>query len=259
MQATYKTAIFKSRILFLVKRTLIRFYFINLVLDNSAMKKLFARIPEKVPENLKSLIKSIPEEIANMVSHAVGLLCFLIALPLLIQRVQGSDRALIGCIIFGISLFMVYCSSTIYHSVYKLEIKRKLRFFDHMAIYFLIAGSFTPFILIHLRTTLGYTVLFALWLMVLIGSVFKYFFTHKFNVVSTLAYVSMGAMAFFIIKPLSVQIEASSLNWLAVGGASYLIGVIFYLRKTLYMNHFIWHIFVLAGSLSHFIAIWQLF
>ncbi|MFT4733115.1 MAG: hemolysin III [Algoriphagus sp.] len=222
------------------------------------MKKLFSNIPERVPEDLKDLIKSIPEEIANMVSHAAGLLCFLIAVPLLIQRVQGSDWALIACIIFSLSLFMVYCSSTIYHSVYTLEIKRKLRVFDHMAIYFLIAGSFTPFILIHLRTSIGYTVLFALWLMVLIGSIFKYFFTHKFNIVSTLAYVGMGAMSFFIIKPLSGQIDASSLNWLAIGGTSYLIGVVFYLWKTLYMNHFIWHIFVLGGSLSHFIAIWYL-
>lgn len=222
------------------------------------MKKLFTHIPGEVPEELKGLIKSIPEEIANMASHAAGVLCFLVALPFLLLRVYDSDWALIGCLIFGISLLMVYCSSTIYHSVYKLKLKRRLRIFDHIAIYFLIAGSFTPFILIHLRTPQGWKILFALWFMVLIGGLFKLFFTHKFNKISTLAYVGMGAMALFIIKPLSIQIDASSLYWLAIGGASYLIGVVFYLWKKLYMGHLIWHLFVLGGSISHFFAIWFL-
>ncbi len=215
-------------------------------------------IPKEVPEELKPLIKSIPEEIANMISHGLGVLFFLIGIPLLLLRVQTDGWLTLGSVIFSISLLMVYFSSTIYHSVYKLYLKRRLRVFDHISIYFLIAGSFTPFVLKHVQTTLGWSILGLIWLMVLIGGIFKYFFTHKFNVVSTLAYVGMGGMAIFIITPLSENLTDSSLHWLALGGISYLAGVPFYLWKRLYMNHFIWHVFVLIGSVSHFMAVWHL-
>ena len=215
-------------------------------------------IPKEVPEELKPLIKSIPEEIANMVSHGLGILFFLVSIPLLLLRVQNDGWLLLGSAIFSVSLLMVYFSSTIYHSVYKLYLKRRLRVFDHISIYFLIAGSFTPFILAHIQTTLGWSLLGIIWLMVLIGGVFKYFFTHRFNVVSTLAYVGMGGMAVFIITPLRENLSDQSLLWLATGGISYLIGVPFYLWKGLKFNHLIWHIFVLGGSISHFMAVWFL-
>lgn len=215
-------------------------------------------IPKAVPEDLKPLIKSIPEEIANMLSHGVGALFFLVATPFLISKTIGEPWLLVGTVIYSISLLMVYFSSTIYHSVYRLYLKKSLRVFDHISIYFLIAGSFTPFILMHIQTTLGWSVLGIIWLMVLIGGVFKYFFTHRFNVVSTLAYVGMGGMAVFLITPLSENLTEQSLFWLAAGGVSYLLGVPFYLWKNLYFNHFIWHLFVLGGSLSHFLAVWFL-
>ncbi len=97
-----------------------------------------------------------------------------------------------------------------------------------------------------------------LWTMVLVGGIFKYFFTHKFNLISTLAYVAMGCMVVFILEPLNNLVPSASLFWVSVGGLSYLIGVIFYLWKKMYFNHLIWHIFVLGGSLSHFIAVWLL-
>ena len=215
-------------------------------------------IPQAVPEELRPLVKSIPEEIANMISHAVGALFFLIATPFLIAKTTAEPWLLLGTIIYSVSLLMVYFSSTIYHSVYRLWLKKKLRVFDHISIYFLIAGSFTPFILMHIQTTLGWSILGVIRLMVLIGGVFKYFFTHRFNVVSTLAYVGMGGMAVFLITPLSEHLPDQSLFWLAAGGVSYLIGVPFYLWKNLYFNHFIWHLFVLGGSLSHFLAVWFL-
>ncbi|MGR3810953.1 PAQR family membrane homeostasis protein TrhA [Jiulongibacter sp. NS-SX5] len=215
-------------------------------------------IPKEVPEELKPYIKSIPEEILNMLSHGIGALFFLVGVPFLIQKSVANFWLLLGVIIFGISLLMVYFSSTAYHSVYKLFLKKRLRVFDHISIYFLIAGSFTPFVLAHLQTSLGWSILGIIWLMVLIGGVFKYFFTHRFNVISTLAYVGMGCMALFIITPLSRNISPESLQWLSAGGISYIIGVPFYLWKKLPFNHFIWHLFVLGGSVSHFMAVWYL-
>jgi hemolysin III len=193
-----------------------------------------------------------------MISHGIGALFFLISTPALILRPAGNYWLSLGTVVFSISLLMVYFSSTIYHSAYKFYLKRRLRVFDHVSIYFLIAGSFTPFILVHIQTTLGWSLLGIIWLMVLIGGVFKYFFTHRFNVVSTLAYVGMGGMALFLITPLSENLPGKSLSWLAAGGFSYLLGVPFYLWKNLKFNHLIWHVFVLGGSVSHYLAVWFL-
>ncbi|MCL4139771.1 UNVERIFIED_CONTAM: hypothetical protein GTU68_014750 [Idotea baltica] len=195
-----------------------------------------------------------------MISHGIGLLFFLIGVPLLIYKGISAEGSwtLIGNLIFGVSLLMVYTSSAVYHSVYNLELRKRLRVIDHICIYFLIAGSFSPFILVYLQTDLGYLVFGILWLMVLVGSVFKYFFTHQYNLVATLAYVAMGCMAFFIIKPLTLVIPEVSTYLLAIGGISYTIGVVFYLWKTLKFNHLIWHVFVLIGSVAHFFSAWFL-
>lgn len=226
----------------------------------TSLQKLFKFVPDEVPENLRYGIKSIPEEIANMVSHGAGLLFFIIGIPLLIYKSVNSEIEgyFFGNLIFGVSLLMVYTSSTVYHSVFRLKIKRRLRIFDHISIYFLIAGSFTPFLLVYVRTETGNWVLISLWTMVLIGSIFKLFYTHKFKLVSTLAYVAMGALALFVLEPLRQNLPESSYLFLQIGLASYLVGVPFYLWKRLYHNHLIWHIFVLGGSLSHFIAAWMM-
>lgn len=198
------------------------------------------------------------EEIANMVSHGIGFIIFTFTCPLLFIKANQSElkNYLLSSIIFGISLLMVYTSSTLYHSVYKLKLRIGLRIFDHISIYFLIAGSFTPFILVLLKSETGYWVLGILWTAVLVGSIFKYFFTHKYNLISTLAYVAMGAMALFVIQPLHEVLSEKSFSFLVLGLASYLVGVPFYLWKKLYHNHFIWHIFVLGGSICHYLAIY---
>lgn len=222
------------------------------------LQKLFKFVPDEVPENLRYGIKSMPEEIANMVSHGVGLIFFLLGIPFLLYKSvnSGVDGYLLGNLIFGLSLLMVYTSSTVYHSVFRVRIKQRLRVFDHISIYFLIAGSFTPFLLVYVRTETGNWVLISLWTMVLVGSIFKLFYTHKFKLVSTLAYVSMGALALVVIEPLRLSLPETSHLFLKIGLGSYLLGVPFYLWKRLYHNHLIWHIFVLCGSLSHFIAAW---
>jgi hemolysin III len=222
------------------------------------LRKLFKFIPKEVPEDLKYGIKSMEEEIANMVSHGLGFLIFSVVCPVLLIKASNDnlDNYFLASLIFGISLLMVYTSSTLYHSVYKVNLRKKLRVFDHISIYFLIAGSFTPFVLVTLKSSTAYWVLVVLWSAVLIGTVFKYFFTHRFNLISTLAYVGMGAMALFVIQPLSEVLTETCFNFLVLGLASYLIGVPFYLWKKLPYNHFIWHLFVLGGSLCHFMAIY---
>lgn len=222
------------------------------------MSKLFKFVPDEVPKDLGYGVKTIPEEIANIVSHGVGLLLFVVASPLLIYKaaISNVDYYLLGSIIFCISLLMVYTSSTVYHCTFRDYAKRRMRIVDHVSIYFLIAGSFTPFLLITIQSKSGDWALITLWSMVLIGSVFKLFFTHKFKVASTIAYVLMGAISFLFLEPLEQNLPDLSYSFLQIGLYSYLIGVPFYLWRKLYFNHLIWHIFVLIGSLTHFIAVW---
>jgi hemolysin III len=222
------------------------------------VRKLFNFIPKDIPEELKYGIKSMEEEIANMLSHGIGFVIFTFGCPLLIFKTaqSGLENYLLASAIFGISLLMVYTSSTLYHSVYTLKLRIRLRILDHISIYFLIAGSFTPFVLVMLQSNSGYWVLAILWTAVLIGAIFKYFFTHKFNLISTLAYVAMGGMALFVIQPLQEVLNEKSFNFLVAGLISYVLGVPFYLWKNLYFNHLIWHLFVLGGSIFHYLAIY---
>lgn len=218
------------------------------------------KIPNKIPQNLTFDIKSIHEEVANQISHGIGLiLAFFGSIYLLILASESTIKyAFAACLIYCFSLVMVYTSSTLYHSAYRLSVRRRLRIFDHISIYFLIGGSYTPSILMYLRTDKGWTVFIILWLMVLIGSIFKLFFTHKFKLVSTFAYLVMGWMAIFIYTPLSKVIPLDAMLWIKVGGAFYTSGIVFYLWKGLKQNHFIWHLFVLAGSIAHFVSVYHL-
>jgi len=218
------------------------------------------RVPKTVPKNVSFDIKSIHEELANMISHGIGWLLMVIGSPFLWYKAYHSELkyAFISTLIYTICAIMVFTSSTLYHSAYKLSLRRKMRIFDHISIYFLIAGSYTPFILIYLHTEKGFMVLGVLWAMTIAGSIFKLFFTHKFKVLSTLAYIIMGWMALFIYKPLSIMIPLDAMLYIKVGGAFYTVGTIFYLWKALKQNHFIWHLFVLAGGIAHYISVYYL-
>ena len=214
-------------------------------------------LPNKIPEHLDVDIKSIPEERANMISHGLGLILFLIAVPILTYYTvsTGVTEYWIGSLLFGISLIMVYMASTLYHSSYNANFRRKFKIFDHVSIYFLIAGSYSPFILTHLNTVSGWSIFIVLWSMVLIGSIVKLWFVDQFKLISTLAYLVMGWLVLFIIKPLFLALPALSFAMIVVGGVFYTVGVYFYLNKKLKFNHLIWHLFVLGGSVSHFIAV----
>jgi hemolysin III len=219
---------------------------------------MFKLFPEHLPEELEYDIKTLKEEVANMYSHGAGLVIFVAMTPFLVYTAyrSGNHWFLWGAVIFCASLVMLYTASTLYHCAYGVRLRQQMRIFDHISIYFLIAGSYTPFIFTHFKDGRGWAILTTLWAMTLVGTVFKLFYTHKFKVVSTIAYMVMGWMVVLIIKPLVETVPTICFTWIAIGGACYTIGVIFYLWEKLYHNHLIWHLFVLAGSLSHFVAVW---
>lgn len=214
--------------------------------------------PEKNPEGLEFDIKSISEEKYNFYSHGITFLWAIISSLFLVFILIQKNNPIywVPVLIYCGTLIFAYYASTNYHSKYNLIARRKARTIDHISIYFLIAGSYTPFLMIYLHNQKATYVLIILWALVLIGSIFKYFFTHKFKVVSTLAYLIMGWMAVFIYSDLVISVPEQSLLWIKIGGAFYTLGTIFYLWKNLYQNHFIWHLFVSAGSISHFISIY---
>lgn len=204
-----------------------------------------------------SHMQTFKEELANSLTHGVGILLGFIGVPILVSLAvfKGEATHIWAVSIYSVSLLMVYVVSTLYHSFQHQEVKRVLRVMDHISIYFLIAGSYTPFILIYMNGVSGYWILGLIWAIALAGTLFKIFFTGKFNLLSTLSYLGMGWMALFIGKPIFAHIPFEGFIWLVIGGAAYSLGVIFYLWQKLRYHHAIWHLFVLLGSISHYIAI----
>lgn len=197
------------------------------------------------------------EELANSITHGVGLALSLAALVILVSfaSMKGDPWKIISFSIYGASLIVLYTASTLYHSFSNVKVKHYLKIFDHAAIYLLIAGTYTPFMLVMLRESIGWILFGVVWLLALIGMCFKLFFTGKFNVLSTIIYLLMGWMVAIAFKPMVQYIPEGGLYWLLAGGLSYSLGVIFYLWKRVPYHHAIWHIFVLGGSIFHFFAV----
>jgi len=197
------------------------------------------------------------EELMNSITHGAGILLSITALVLLIvfSTSGGSVSHVVSCTIFGITLILLYTASTLYHSFRKPKIKQIFKVVDHSCIYLLIAGTYTPFLLVTLRGMLGWTMLGIIWFLAVAGVVFKIFFVHRFKIVSTIAYLLMGWIIVFAIKPLIDSLPSGGIVWLVAGGLAYTLGVIFYAWKKLPFNHAIWHLFVLAGSTCHFFAV----
>jgi len=156
------------------------------------------------------------------------------------------------------SLIILYAASTFYHAAKNAIKRRRLNIFDHAAIYVLIAGSYTPYCLVALDSTLGNYMVIFVWLFALVGIILKLFFTGKFNIISTAMYLLMGWQVVFFIKPLIENLSYYSLNLLFLGGVFYSIGAILYVIKKLSYNHAIFHLFVLLGSISHFLSIYNI-
>jgi hemolysin III len=200
------------------------------------------------------------EEKLNIWSHAFGLLLSIIAFPFLVIKSFDFDGFWkpTSFIIYGLSLMILYAASTFYHAATEPKKRRKLNIVDHAAIYVLIAGSYTPFVLIGLDAVLGNYMFIFVWLLALVGVILKLFFTGRFSKLSTAMYLLMGWQVVFFISPLMESLSSFSFHYLFIGGVFYSIGAVLYMTKKLPYNHAIFHLFVLLGSFSHFLAIYYL-
>jgi hemolysin III len=204
---------------------------------------------------LKSTYNELPfDEKANVITHGMGiLLCLLYGCILFLNlENSGFTNELLGIIVFTIGSTILYAASTIYH--FQID-ERKKEFWniaDHMAIYFLIGGSYTLFILKYFDSREGIEFLVVHWVLIAIGVAFKAFYTGKYESISVLFYLFLGWMVVYIYNPITANMSDISQIWLMIGGASYTIGVIFYVWERYKINHAIWHIFVLIGTFAHF-------
>ena len=204
----------------------------------------------------KGTTQTIVEEIANSITHGLGFGLSVAALTLLVvyASMEGDPWRITAFTIYGASLSILYLCSTIYHSLTHSRIKAIFRRLDHAAIYLLIAGTYTPYILIPLRTTWAIYLLPVVWTMAIIGVYIKVFYIHRYERLSLAYYIIMGWMALIAAKPLFNSIPIESFIWIILGGISYTTGIIFYSWHRLPFNHTIWHGFVLAGSFAHFMG-----
>ncbi len=197
------------------------------------------------------------EEWANRLSHGLGLLLGGLGLVLLLHK--GWDqgpRVLLSYGVYGASLVLLYLASTLYHSVSSVAARRWSKLFDHCAIYLLIAGTYTPFLLVALDTPLAQGLMVVIWGLALAGVVFKLIFINRFKKVSLFTYLMLGWLSLVVIYQLYLHLDGTGLLLLGLGGLIYSLGVIFYVAKRIPYNHAIWHLFVLGGSLCHFMAIY---
>ncbi|MHA6280092.1 PAQR family membrane homeostasis protein TrhA [Salinimicrobium sp. CAU 1759] len=199
------------------------------------------------------------EELLNIITHGIGLLLSVLGLLLLISRglTFGSTKIMISFIIFGASLVLLYAASTLYHSTRDLKKRFYFKILDHVAIFILIAGTYTPFALVTLRGTTGWVILVVVWVIAFLGTILKLFFTGRFKIVSTLLYVGMGWVIIFAIEPLMENLSSTGLWWLLGGGVAYTLGAILYSISRINYNHALFHLFVLLGSYCHFMAIYR--
>ena len=202
-------------------------------------------------------ILSLGEEIANSITHGLGLIASIAALPLLLMKARSSNdpSALVGAAIYGLSLILLYAASTVYHALPLSDAKRFFRVVDHSAIYLLIAGTYTPFALGPLRGPWGTALLVVIWALALAGIASKLVVGLRLKHASTAMYLVMGWLIIVAIKPLVENVPRAGLAWLAAGGLAYTGGVVFYAMKRVKYSHMIWHLFVAAGSVCHFMAV----
>jgi hemolysin III len=197
------------------------------------------------------------EELANSISHGVGLVLVLIAAPVLLVTAarRGGTAAVVGASIFTATMVLLYLSSTLYHALPRNKAKRVLRVLDHSAIFLLIAGTYTPFTLGVLRGAWGWTLLGLVWSLAVLGIVLKAVGGLRHPVLSTGLYLGMGWLILIAVRPLWLRVPLPGLLWLAAGGLAYTAGVAFFAAEPMRFSHFVWHLFVLAGTACHFLAV----
>ena len=197
------------------------------------------------------------DEIASALTHGLGAAAALAggAVLITLAAIYGDAWQLGAAITFGVTLLLLYLASTLYHSIQHPVAKGRLKVFDHCAIYLLIAGTYTPFTLIGLRGPWGWGLFAAIWTLALAGVVFKLFYTGRFKTLSTLIYVAMGWLVLVAIKPMLSSLDGWTIGWLLAGGVFYTLGTYFYHRESIRYAHAIWHLFCIAGSVCHYVAV----
>lgn len=218
----------------------------NLVDEEKKMLKI---------QDVKQYTKN--EEIAHSVIHGIGAILGVIGLTALLfwSVSKNSPPHFFSYLIYGLSLIFLYISSTLYHALPYLKAKSIFKMLDHMAIYLLIAGTYTPFLVLNLDGIWSKAMLIGIWSIALLGVLFKLFFTGRFKILSTLLYIAMGWLIVIAYKPMSLALSEETITWILIGGLCYTFGSITYLMKKVPYHHAVWHLFVVAGSVFHYIAI----
>jgi hemolysin III len=200
---------------------------------------------------------TLGEELAHSITHGVGLLAAVAGLVVLVTLAAASRDPwrIAACSIYASTLVLLYAASTLYHALSPTRARHVLQVLDHSAIFLLIAGTYTPFALVLLRGPWGWTLLTIVWGLALMGVMMKALFGARWPIVSTALYIGMGWMVVLSVKPLVAHVPPGAVAWLLAGGLAYTGGVVFYAWTRLRYNHAVWHLFVLAGSVCHYIAV----
>ncbi len=201
---------------------------------------------------------TLGEEVANSITHGLGAALSVAGLVVMvvIATLRGTSSHVVACAVYGVSLVLLYLSSTLYHALTNGRAKRVFRILDHSSIYVLIAGTYTPFTLVTLRGVWGWVLFGIVWTLAVMGIVFKCFFTGRLHILSTAVYILMGWIAVVAIRPLLQALPWPGFLLVLAGGVLYTLGVAFFVRRWKY-SHAIWHLLVLAGSICHFLAVYR--
>ena len=212
------------------------------------------------PEALRERVSSTTHELANALTHGLGALAALAggAVLVTLAALHGDGWQLVGAIVFAACLLLLYLASTLYHAAERPQLKTRLKVLDHCAIYLLIAGSYTPFTLGVLYGPWGWSLFGLVWGLAAAGVLLKAVGGIRYPVLSTLLYLGMGWLALIAIRPLWLHLPLPGLLWLAAGGVAYTVGVAFFAADTrVRYAHFVWHLFVMAGTACHFVAVYR--
>ena len=197
------------------------------------------------------------QELINSLTHGFGILFGIVCIPILVTQAvkSGNPAGTVGTAIYGFSFLMVFTFSTLYHGFQHQRIKRLMKRFDHISIYFLIAGTYTPFLLIYMNNNLGITLLVILWSLTFAGTIFKCFFCGRWEIFSTLIYLAMGWIMLVAGRSFFINMPTSVIALIITGAALYTSGVSFYIWEKRTYSHAVWHSFVLVAAICHYVAI----
>jgi len=197
------------------------------------------------------------QEVVNSLIHGVGIIFAVSGFPILVGLAihHGNMAAIVGAAVYGFSFLFLFTSSTVYHIIEDPRLKRVFKILDHISIYFLISGTYTPFLLIYMNNAFGISLLCILWGLTAIGIVVKIFFTGRFDLLSTIIYLLMGLILIVGGRRFFVRVPENVLVFICIGGGLYIIGVLFYLWDKYMYSHAVWHVFVLAAAICHYVSV----